>query len=60
MRPKKPRFFIVEVVIGGGVETGLAVGVGDARVVSDGGGVGDDVSNRLSCARMAAEATSRV
>jgi len=60
MRPKKPRFFMVEVVIGAGVETALAAGVGDARTLSDGVAVGEDVSNTLSCARMAAAAKSKV
>ena len=60
MRPKKPRFFIVEVVFGAGVKTGLADGVGDARIVPDGAGAGEDGSNRLSCARMAAAEKTRV
>src|SRR5690242_16508310 len=45
MRPKKPRFRIVVVVIGAGV----GVPIGEADVVPAGLGVGE-ASNRVSCA----------
>jgi len=59
MRPKKPRFCIVEVVMGAGVETGVVTGPGDESTVSAGVGVGDP-SKRLSCARAPAAANRKV
>lgn len=50
---------MVVVVIGAGVKPGVAAGPGDEIVVSAGVGVGE-APNKLSCARAAAAANTRV